>query len=356
MSISSIHLSNFRNWQDYSLDFEAVTILIGQNGRGKTNIMEAVWMISTGRSWRTSRDLEAINWESEFARIEAKIDGKKGSQIDLVLQKHPTKDRPQPKILKINNSKKRIIDLLGLMPAVLFSPESIQILDGAPAERRRFLDVMLAQIDRRYALNLLEYSKVLRERNKLLQLINARKGKPDELDFWDLKLAEFGSQIIESRVEAIKFFNKILNKAYSQISGQKETLKLSYKASVEAEKFSDMIAATRDRDIEQISSNHGPHRDDLVFLLDGRDITTFGSRGEYRTTLVALKMAELEFMKEKMGRKPILLLDDIFSELDFERRMKLAEIVKNQQTIITTTDLDHVEKVLRDTAKIVMIK
>ena len=356
MKIKSLSLTNFRNWTDYQIDFNSVTILIGKNGVGKTNIMESVWMLSTGRSWRTGRDLEAINWDNEFSRLEAVVADGRETKINLVLQKHPTKDRPSPKILKINDTKKRLIDLLGILPAVLFSPESIEILDGAPALRRRFLDVMLAQIDHTYALNLLEFNKVLKERNKLLQMIKLRRGKPDELDFWDDKLSEYGKQIIEKRGEAVKFFNKILNKTYSEISGQTETLKLIYRESISADKMSDMLVAGRDRDIEQTSTSHGPHRDDLVFMLDNRDITTFGSRGEYRSAILALKCAELEFMEKEIGEKPILLLDDIFSELDHDRRMKLAKIVIRQQTIITTTDLDHIEKGLREEAKIIEIK
>jgi DNA replication and repair protein RecF len=355
MKIKTIHLTNFRNWVDFNLEFSPVTILIGPNGRGKTNVAEAVWFLSTGKSWRTNRDAEAINWLNDFARIEAEVGENEPVKINLVLQRNPTKDRPSPKILKINDVKKRLIDLLGFTPAVLFSPESIQILDGAPALRRRFLDIMLAQIDHKYALSLLEYNKVLKERNKLLQLIKNHRGKPDELDFWDIKLTEYGVEIINKRQEAIKFFNKVLNQAYSEISGREETLKLSYKASVDSERLADQLAVSRDRDIEQSSSNYGPHRDDLIFLLDGRDITTFGSRGEYRSAVLALKMAELQFMQDKLGQRPILILDDIFSELDFDRRMKLAKIVVLQQTIVTTTDLDHIDKSLQKEAKIVDI-
>ncbi|MEI6039937.1 MAG: DNA replication/repair protein RecF [Candidatus Berkelbacteria bacterium] len=355
MIIKSIKLTNFRNWLSNEFDFSDVTIFIGPNGRGKTNVLEAVWLISTGRSWRTNRDAESINWENDFAKIEAEVSGDKSVKIDLVLQKIPTKDRPQPKILKVNSTKKRLIDLLGILPAVLFSPESLEILDGAPGLRRKFLDVMLSQIDKKYALNLLSFNKVLKERNKLLQMISLRRGKPDELEFWDQKLVEAGRAIIAQRTSVIKFFNQTLDKAYSEISGQKETLKLSYKASVEEDRFMDILTIDRDRDISQNTTSHGPHRDDLVFLLDGRDITTFASRGEYRTALVALKMAELEFMSEKLGQRPILLLDDIFSELDHDRRMHLAKIMSGQQTIITTTDLDHIEKSLQKTARIVEI-
>lgn len=356
MKILSLKLTNFRSWSDYSIAFNEVTILIGKNGVGKTNIMEAVWILSTGRSWRTRADAETVNWEADLARLEAKVRDGQTVNINLVIQKNPTKEHPQNKILKINDTKKRLIELLGILPAVLFSPETIQMLDGAPGLRRRFLDILLSQIDRKYALSLLEYSKILKERNRLLFYIKIKKSQPDELDFWDEKLTTSGQFIIKKREEAIRFFNEFLPGFYEQISGGKETLKLKYKASVEAERLGEMLAATQARDIESTLTNFGPHRDDMLILLNDKDITTFGSRGEYRSAVLALKMAELKYLEEKRGEKPILLLDDIFSELDKDRRLHLAKIVSHQQTIITTTDLDHIEEGLRSSAKIVELK
>lgn len=365
MRINSIKLTNFRNWTDYSLDFKDVTILIGKNGVGKTNLMEAVWFLSTGKSWRTNKDSEAVNWESDLALIEGKIKGVKDTKINLAIQRNPTKERPSPKILKINNSKKRLLDLLGHLPGVLFSPESLQILDGAPGLRRRFLDILLSQMNHKYALALLEFNKVLKERNKLLFHLKHRRAKPDpsrsrqeadELDFWDDKLVELSGKIIKERQAAIKFMNQKLTDIYQEISGTKETLKLVYKASVEPDNMAQLLVAVREREIEQTSTLYGPHRDDFVILLDKRDITTFGSRGEYRSALLALKISELNYLRDKIDDEPILLLDDIFSELDADRRMHLAKIVLGQQTVITTTDLGHIEKNLREKAKIVEIE
>lgn len=353
MNIKSLKITNFRNWADFSLDFNHVTILIGKNGVGKTNIMEAVWLLSTGRSWRTRSDAETVNWQADLARVEAKIKDDKAEKLNLVIQKNPTKEHPQPKILKINDVRKRLLDLLGHLPAVLFSPETIQMLDGAPSLRRRFLDILLSQIDKKYALALLEYAKILKERNRLLFAIKIKKSKEDELEFWDEKLAVLSRFIIKKREEVINFFNKLLPAFYEDISGGKEHLKLKYKASVEIERIEEMMVANRFRDIETASTSYGPHRDDLQVLLNDKDITTFGSRGEYRSAVLALKMAELKYLEEKRGEKPILLLDDIFSELDKDRRLHLAKIVSHQQTIITTTDLDHIEKGLREKAKIV---
>lgn len=366
MTIKSLKLTNFRNWVDYQLDFNNVTILIGKNGVGKTNLMEAVWLLSTGRSWRTSRDGEMISWDQDFSRLTLSgLKQEKETTLELFWQKPARHASLQGvagggekniKQLKLNGVKHRLIDLLGVAPTVLFSPETIELLGGAPVLRRRFLDIMLAQIDRTYALHLAEYTKVLRERNKLLAALNFRKGQPDELDFWDDKLTENGLAIIEARKLAIKFFNLHLAEAYETLSGGKEKMSLKYKESADFERFKEVLFAHRERDISQTNTIIGPHRDDLVVLLNGKDITTFGSRGEFRSAVLALKMAELAYLQEKTQESPVLLLDDIFSELDASRRAHLAKIVSHQQTIITTTDLDHIEKSLREKAKIVELK
>ena len=352
MFIKSIHLTNFRNQQDYHLDFSSVTILIGSNGIGKTNILEGVYLASTGRSWRTSHDWEMTNWVSDFSRITVELEKATNEhKLELFWQK----GEKLIKQLKINGVKHRLIDLLGVVPAVLFSPETIELLSGSPSARRRFLDVILSQTNRQYALNLLEYTKVLRERNKLLAHIKNHRSKPDELDFWDNKLVELGIYIVNMRQEAIKCFNKSLSANYEKISGQKLKLNLRYKNSVEPERFGEILAASRQREIELGTTAYGPHRDDFLFILDKREVATFCSRGEFRSVILALKMAELDYLAYKVGEKPILLLDDIFSELDADRRMHLAKIVEGQQTMITTTDLDHIEKGLRQRAKIVEI-
>ncbi len=350
MKIKSIKLVNFRNRGDYHLDFSDVTILIGPNGIGKTNIVEGIYLIATGRSWRTSRDLEMTEWQKDFSRITLTTQfDDKANILELFWQIN----EKAIKQLKINGTKHRLIDLLGTVPAVLFSPETLDLLNGAPALRRRFLDIILSQTDRRYALNLLEYHKILRERNKLLAHIKNKKAKFDELEFWDNKLVEIGSQIILKRQELVKFLNKNLSEDYAKISGKKQKLNLKYKASVLVERFADTISAGREREVEQQSTLYGPHRDDFLFILDSREVATFASRGEFRSVILALKCAEILYLEHKVGTKPILLLDDIFSELDADRRKHLASIVSDQQTIITTTDIDHIEKNLRKTAKIV---
>lgn len=354
MTIKSIKLVNFRSWHDYHLDFDDVTILIGPNGVGKTNILESIWMLVDGRSWRTNHDAEVIAWDNEFAKITAQIKNTKDIELELILQK--SNQPAGGKTLKINGVRSRMIEVLGELPGVLFSPETIELINGAPALRRRFLDILLSQIDRNYALALLEYNKVLRARNHLLENIKHQRASIDELDFWDQKITQNGLFILKKRKSVIKFFTQNISQAYQDISHQKIMAKIIYHESAPEENFAEHLIANRERDISQGNTISGPHRDDWLFYLDSRDLSTFGSRGEFRTAVLALKILELRYIEEEKKARPILLLDDIFSELDQERRHHLSNIVTSQQTIITTTDLDHIDKTLRDKAKIVEIK
>lgn len=363
--LKSLELTHFRNYSKYSLDFAKTTILIGPNGIGKTNILEAINLLSVARSWRTNRDSEVVQWPArhaspgdagggeEVARVKAEIRNEKlETGIEMIIQKTPTPEHPQTKIVKINDVKKKLTDILGLLPTVLFSPEEIHLIDGAPSLRRRFLDILLCQIDKKYTLALLELARIIRGRNKLLYYIKTGKSKIDELVFWDEKLVTLGAFIIKKRQKTVAKINEEITMIYQEISGTEENLALKYRSTVEVANFAETLVAQREREIENTATLFGPHRDDLVFLLDGRDLTTFGSRGEYRSAVLALKMAELSYIEEAIGERPLLLLDDIFSELDKNRRMHLAKIVAGQQTIITTTDLDHIEERLRKNSKI----
>jgi len=352
MHIKSLNLQNFRSWEKYHLDFNDITILIGPNGIGKTNIIEAIYLLATGRSWRTGRENEVILWNQDFSRIIAQINAQDKKSLEMILQRLATLKFPQRKMIKINGVKKRLTQLLGVVSIVLFSPEELQMVAGSPYLRRRSLDVLLCQADKKYTLALLDLGKILRGRNKLLYYIKIGQSKVDELAFWDEKLITLGSFIIKKRQGVIEKLDQKLRPIYEVISGEKESLKIKYLPSVQAKDFAQVLVSNREREIENTATLFGPHRDDFIFLLEGRDLTTFGSRGEFRSAVLSLKMAELSFLKEN-GFEPILLLDDIFSELDQNRRLHLAAIVKDQQTIITTTDLDHIEKGLREKAKIV---
>lgn len=354
--LKSLSLENFRCYEKYLVKFDHTTILVGPNGVGKTNILEAIYLISTGRSWRTSREGHLVRWEKDFAKVTAKINNSKEAIIEMVIQRAPTPDYPQLKIIKINGVKKRLIELLGKLPTVLFSPEEIQLIDGPPNLRRRFLDMILCQVDQKYTLALVDFFKVVRGRNKLLYYIKIGQSKIDELVFWDEKLVVLGSFIIKRRQKIIESLNQNLTKTYQTISGQKEDFKLKYKSTVLPANFQKTILEKRSSEIENTATLFGPHRDDLIFLLENRHLAAFGSRGEYRSAILALKIAELDYLKNQSEETPILLLDDIFSELDKNRRLHLAKIISGQQTIITTTDLDHIERGLKEKAKIIELK
>lgn len=376
--LTSLSLENFRNYEKYSLDFDRTTILVGPNGAGKTNILEAIYLLSTGRSWRTRREARVIKWEADLARIKAEIsinhpevnyssseppaggESRSSSRrartiliIEMLIQRAPLPDYPQAKIIKINSVKKRPIELIGHLPTVLFSPEEIGLISGAPALRRRFLDIILCQINRLYTAALQELFQVIRSRNKLLYYIKIGQSQIDELFFWDEKLIDLGGLIIKARQGLIDEMNRHLTKNYQTISAGKEILKIKYAPKVLPVDFKKNIEQYRLKEIEKTATLIGPHRDDIVFLLSERNLAAFGSRGEERSAILALKMAELAFLRDKAEREPILLLDDIFSELDAARRGHLAKIIEGQQTIITTTDLDHIGRGLRGEAKII---
>lgn len=354
--LKHLELTGFRNYEKRSFDFAKTTILVGPNGIGKTNILEAIYLISTGRSWRTNRDNEVVKWGNEVARIVCEGADPTKIKIEMVIQKTPTPEHPQTKLVKINEVRKKLTDILGKLPTVLFSPEEIHLVDGPPQLRRRFLDILLCQIDKKYTLALLDLAKIIRGRNKLLYFIKIGRSKVGELDFWDEKLVTLGSFLIKKRQKTVSALNEKLTMIYQEISGAGETFGLKYRPAVEPAVFAETLIANRDREIENTATLFGPHRDDVVFLLESKDITTFGSRGEYRSAVLALKIAELEHLTREKEERPLLLLDDIFSELDKNRRIHLAKIVGNQQTMITTTDLDHIERGLREKAKIVELK
>lgn len=351
--LKHLELTNFRNYDHYSLDLAKTTFLVGPNGIGKTNLLEAIYLLSTGRSWRTNRDVEVIKWGKDFSKIITKKQNEDTLELEMVIQRQPTPERPRQKLIKINSIKKKLADLLGRMPTVLFSPEEMQIISGPPVLRRRFLDILLCQIDKKYTLALFDLSKIIQGRNKLLFFLKQGRSKINELAFWDEKLITLGSFIIKKRQKTLEALNLDLPAIYQEIAGTGEKLTLKYQPTVMPDNFKETIESMRQREIEQSATLIGPHRDDLIFLLENKEITTFGSRGEYRSAVLAAKMAEVEFLAKEKEERPTLLLDDIFSELDKNRREHLEKIVLRQQTIITTTDLDHIEKGLRVKGKIV---
>lgn len=368
MKIKSINLSSFRNFLDKKIDFNSRVFIVGKNGRGKTNILEAIYFLSTTKSFRTANNFQLINWDADFCRVEGEISTEENPdiKIELVINRNP--QRKFQKRAKINNAPKKLIDVLGTLKVVLFSPEMIEIIYGSPALRRRYLDAVLSITDHRYAKTLINFNQVLKRRNKILSMIAQHRAKKDQLDFWDQQLVNDGALIILRRLNLINFYNRHLPKAYQDISGRPANkLRLKYLNSLIRDQqkitqeeiiknYQGMLLSKRDREIEFGTTLSGPQRDEIIFVLNDRSITTFGSRGEYRSAILATKMVEIDYLTGASdGDKPIMLLDDVFSELDEERRQKLHQLISRIQTIITTTDLSHLEPSLREEAKIIKL-
>lgn len=352
MTISKIKLTNFRGHEEFKTDLSPLTIIVGLNGVGKTNIIEAILLSSTTRSHRTNRDRDLINWSSEYARIELDLkDEEEKTKITTFLTTVPTFS----KSYMINKNPKKSSEVVGIFQSVLFSPETMDLIFGAPRLRRRFLDIILCQNNRQYMRDLNQYNHVVRERNKLLYYINKGESRVDELTFWDERLVSLGTKIINSRARLIDFLNIKIKPYYQSTSGTLEKTEVIYKNNIKPSEFQTTLEKERQKEIKNLSTLYGPHRDDLLFYLNDHPLATSGSRGECRSYILAMKLSEIDYFKESQGKPPILLLDDVFSELDQERRQRLTSIIKDQQTIITTTDLNDIDTKILKTAKIIQL-
>jgi DNA replication and repair protein RecF len=340
--LKHLSLTNYRNHKKFDLDFSDITVLIGKNGVGKTNILESIGVIGYGRSFRGENRLDLIRLDADYTRIIA-------DDLEVFIQKSPrlifqSKER---------GVKRKIADFIGLLPVVIFSPESLEIVTGEPKERRRFLDILISQHDHQYFRALLEYKKVLMQRNNLLKRISEGSAQVEELDFWDLELARLAKIITKKRLEVVSDFSDQLTPLYRLISGNEDSkLEIIYHPKADDD-FITKLAARRSIDIAAGLTLTGPHRDDLVFKLNDLEADKFASRGELRSAVLALKIAELKYLEN--DKKPMLLLDDIFSEFDADRRSHLFKLIKNYQTLITTTDKEHLSKELLKSASVIEI-
>lgn len=338
MIIESMELKNFRNYRELQLQFDAKTnIFYGDNAQGKTNILEAVYLSGTTKSHKGSRDRDMIYFGEEEGHLRTFV--KKGEmeyQIDIHLKKNKAKG------IAINGVPiRKASELFGIANFVFFSPEDLSIIKQGPGERRRFLDMELCQLDKVYLHHLANYNRIVIQRNKLLKDLSFRPELKDTLDIWDLQMAEYGKKIIESREAFIASLGEIIHGIHEKLSGGKEDLTLSYEKNVRAEELSDAIARSRERDIRMKTTNVGPHRDDLMFVIGGVDIRKFGSQGQQRTAALSLKLSEIELVKQVIHDTPVLLLDDVLSELDHNRQNYLLNSIHDIQTMITCTGLDE---------------
>ena len=338
MIIQSLELENFRNYGTLSVHFDSRTnILYGDNAQGKTNILEAGYLSATTKSHKGSKDKDLINFASEEAHIRTYVmkDGLE-NRVDMHLRKNKSKG------IAINGQKiKKAADLLGLLNVVFFSPEDLSIIKNGPSERRRFVDMELCQLDSVYLHNLNHYNKIVNQRNRLLKDLYANPGLKDTLFLWDSQLVAFGQKIIERRNTFISQLNEIIYGLHLKLTGGKEELQIVYEPDVLALDFEEKLQKCQERDIRLKQTSIGPHRDDFSFAVGTVDIRKFGSQGQQRTAALSLKLAEIELVKKMTKDVPLLLLDDVLSELDSNRQNYLLNSIGELQTIITCTGLEE---------------
>lgn len=337
MIIKSLELTNYRNYKDLFIEFDKGTnILFGDNAQGKTNILEAIFLSSTTKSHKGSKDREVINFDNEEAHIKSIIE-KDGieNRIDMHLR------ASKSKVIAIDGNKiKKASELLGLSNVVLFSPEDLNIIKSGPGERRRFADIELCQLDSFYLYNLSNYNKIINQRNKLLKDIYFNPDLKETLGIWDSQLISYGSKIIERRKSFTEQIGEILQEYHSKLSGGREKIEIIYDPNVSINDYDSSMNSSRNKDISAKMTTIGPHRDDFIFLINGIDVRKYGSQGQQRTVALALKLSEIELVKKTVKNNPILLLDDVLSELDSNRQNYLLDCIGNIQTIITCTGLD----------------
>ena len=352
MIIKALELRNYRNYAQACINFDPKTnILYGKNGQGKTNILESVYLCGVTKSHRGNKDKELIKFDENESHIKCLIEkDKRERRIDIHLKKGMTKGIAIDKI-----PIKKYSELFGLLNIVLFSPEDLSIIKNGPLFRRRFMDSELCQSDGIYLHNLTMFRKALDQRNSLLKTITYEDTDKSMLDIWDEKVVEYGMNIIDSRKKFINKINPVITDIHKEITGNNEILDVTYEENVSASDYPNMIKSNREKDIRFGQTHSGPHKDDLAFVINGVDMRKYGSQGQQRTCALALKLAEIEIIKEISGDEPVLLLDDVLSELDSDRQKLLLKYIHDTQTIITCTGMDDFIKNNFDIDKIYKI-
>lgn len=338
MFVKSLELSNFRNYDHLFLEFSPETnILYGDNAQGKTNILEGIFLAATTKSHKGSREKELIKLEEEEAHLRMFVqrDGIE-HRLDMHLKKN------KPKGVAIDGIPiRRSAELFGIINVVFFSPEDLSIIKDGPGERRRFIDMELCQLDRVYLHNLINYNKVLNQRNNLLKQIGFNRSLLDTIYVWDEQLVTYGIEIIKARQNFIKEINEIVSVLHEKLSNGREALTVIYEPNVSISDYHAKLKSNLERDIILKSTSSGPHRDDLNFIINGVDLRKFGSQGQQRTAALSLKLSEIELVKKITKDQPVLLLDDVLSELDRKRQNQLLESIDDIQIILTCTGLEE---------------
>lgn len=340
MIVESVELKDYRNYEFLDMNFnEHVNIIYGDNAQGKTNILESIYMCSTSKSHRGSKDREIVRFGEDESHIKLNVlkNGMK-YRIDMHLKKNKTKG------IAVNGIPiKKAVELFGIINIVFFSPEDLNIIKNGPSERRRFMDMELSQLDKIYLSNLVNYNKVLNQRNKLLKDIAFSPSEQlmQTLDIWDMQLVKYGSLIIKGRKIFIEKINTIISDIHSRLTGGIENIKVCYVPDVDVNDFEEEVRNSRQKDIKYKVTGKGPHKDDLIFLINDNDVRKYGSQGQQRTAALSLKLSEIELVKLVIKDTPVLLLDDVLSELDSNRQNFLINSIGDIQTIVTCTGLEE---------------
>ena len=338
MYVKSLDLLNFRNYDSASIRLNpGINIFYGDNAQGKTNILEAIYLGGTSKSHKGTKDRDMIKIGGEESHIRMHVDKNQNDyRIDMHLKKNKSKG------IAIGGIPiRRAGELFGIVNIVFFSPEDLNIIKNGPGERRRFLDLILCETDKIYMSDLAQYGKCLSQRNKLLHDLYIQPYLESELSVWDEQLVNIGRRIIDKRAEFINSLSEIASDLHLKLTGGKEKLALSYEPNTESELFLDKINKNREADKKMKTTTSGPHRDDFCIKANAMDLRTYGSQGQQRTAALTLKLSEIRLIEERIHDHPVLLLDDVLSELDRDRQNYLLQSIKGTQTLITCTGLDE---------------
>ncbi len=338
MFIHSLQLSNFRNYEMLSVEFsKGVNLLFGDNAQGKTNILEAIMVAATTKSFRGSKEREMIRLGLEEAHICARMERDTiPHRIDMHLKANQKKGAAIDGV-----PVKRGADLFGLLHAISFSPNDLSMMKNGPVERRRFLDMELCQMDKLYCSSLANYNKIIQQRNNLLKQLDRDAHLAGTIEVWDDQLVRYGTYIIQARQSFVEELLPIVQEKHRVLSGDTEMLHMVYEPNCEAERLKEQLGRCLQQDIFRKATSVGPHRDDLSLYIDEKNVRLYGSQGQQRTVALALKLAEIELVKRRLRDTPVLLLDDVLSELDRNRQEHLLNELKDVQTIVTCTGMEE---------------
>lgn len=351
MKVNKVIVKNYRNFKEAEAELnDSLNIFIGDNGQGKTNLLESIYLASIGRTFRSNSERELINFDENISNVEIHLlKNNYKLKIEIKLEKN------KKKLVFINGVKlDKTSEMIGILNNVIFTPDDMKIIKGSPNERRKFINIDISQIKPKYKYLLNRYKKVTTQRNILLK--NYSYENKNVLSIWNDYLVNIGTEISLYRNEFVKNLNKYALDIYSNISGNKENLEINYHSNIGKittkeevkEKFYEKINNNFNNEILRGTSLYGPHKDDMLIKINGRECKYFGSQGQQRSAILAMKLAEIEIIKDEVGEYPILLLDDVFSELDNKRKSYLIDHIKGIQTIITSTDDHTINKLTKD--------